>query len=564
MTIGQLVECLFGKACALYGAYGDCTAYAQKGANYKTYGEMLTKMDFHCSGNQLLYNGYTGEQIYSEIFIGPTYYMRLKHMVKDKINYRATGKRSALTRQTNQGRANDGGLRIGEMERDGIMGHGLSYFLNESYMVRGDQYYMAVCNKTGTIAIYNPDKNLFLSPMSDGPLTFNRTAEGELILDVFSRFGRSFSLLRIPYALKLLIQELQVLNIQMRIITEENVDQLLNLSYQSKNLNKLINASETDFKDINELITHYKKELHTKIINANAVNNKVENKNAGLQNYLREVEPQKFEGIEMQENSDNKYAEARKEFADRLASDVDNDLHNDWYAEERNAFTAQLAADKAANTEPGWGDSPPAYADADWYPAAEREIKHYTPSPEKIWTSPTPAEHASPGYAPPDFNDQMLKEYWNKLTNEEQNQIIYLPEDQQEEATRNLIINRSQPPFKIPNYGSDGELNSIFAGLPRLEQIELLKLSHERQIYKLMKMANNEKETSSNDFSKLRIIIPEYKSSSEELYGSPELQMLAPAPANTPVTEEKTSETNNNDKKNVSGGNSSNIKKVTF
>ena len=89
-------------------------------------------------------------------------------MVKDKINYRARGPNTNLTRQPVQGRANDGGLRIGEMERDGIMGHGLSYFLNESYMVRGDQYYMAVCNKTGTIAIYNPDKNLFLRVMVSG------------------------------------------------------------------------------------------------------------------------------------------------------------------------------------------------------------------------------------------------------------------------------------------------------------------------------------------------------------------------------------------------------------
>ena len=109
---------------------------------------------------------FTGDQIYSEIYIGPTYYMRLKHMVKDKINYRATGKRSALTRQTNQGRANDGGLKIGEMERDGIMANGLSYFLNESYMVRGDQYYLAICNKTGAIAIYNTDKNIYLSMIS--------------------------------------------------------------------------------------------------------------------------------------------------------------------------------------------------------------------------------------------------------------------------------------------------------------------------------------------------------------------------------------------------------------
>jgi hypothetical protein len=270
MTIGQLIECLFGKACSVYGGYGDCTAYSTNGANYNTYGPMLTKMGYHNSGNQILYNGYTGEQIYSDIFIGPTYYMRLKHMVKDKINYRATGKRSSLTRQTNQGRANDGGLRLGEMERDGIMGHGMSYFLNESYMVRGDEYFMAVCNKTGAIAVYNPERNLFLSPFADGPLVFSTSKDGEQVLDAFSLYGRSFSLLRIPYALKLMMQELQVLNIQMRIITEDNVDQLLNLSYQSQNIDKLLNIDHGDpeegnvKRDIKEIIDNYKKQMTTK------------------------------------------------------------------------------------------------------------------------------------------------------------------------------------------------------------------------------------------------------------------------------------------------------------
>jgi DNA-directed RNA polymerase II subunit RPB2 len=263
MTIGQLVECLFGKACCMYGGYGDCTAFSTMGANYNTYGHMLTKMGFHHSGNQLLYNGFTGEQIYSEIFIGPTYYMRLKHMVKDKINYRATGKRNFLTRQTNQGRANDGGLKIGEMERDGIMAHGLSYFLNESYMIRGDQYFMGICNKTGAIAIYNPDNNLFLSPFADGPLVFHKNIEGKEILNSVSKFGRSFSLVRVPFALKLLIQELQVMNIQMRIITEDNIDQLLNLSYQSRNIDKLlhIETGENVERDIKEIIENYKKDL---------------------------------------------------------------------------------------------------------------------------------------------------------------------------------------------------------------------------------------------------------------------------------------------------------------
>jgi hypothetical protein len=155
------------------------------------------------------------------------------------------------------------------MERDGIMAHGLSYFLNESYMVRGDQYYMAICNKTGTIAVYNPEKNLFLSPFADGPLVFNKNVEGQQVLDAISKFGRSFSLLRIPFALKLLIQELQVMNIQMRIITEENIDQLTNLSFQSRNIDKLLQIDHGENglieRDIKEIIDNYKKEMDKKI-----------------------------------------------------------------------------------------------------------------------------------------------------------------------------------------------------------------------------------------------------------------------------------------------------------
>jgi hypothetical protein len=165
--------------------------------------------------------------------------MRLKHMVKDKINYRATGPRTNLTRQTVQGRANDGGLRIGEMERDGVLAHGMSYFLNESFMIRGDEYFMAICNKTGAIAIYNESKNLFLSPYADGPITFVTNPDGSQNIKNLSKFGRSFSILRIPYSLKLLIQELQVMNVQMRIITEDNIDQLLSMSF-SNNITKLI------------------------------------------------------------------------------------------------------------------------------------------------------------------------------------------------------------------------------------------------------------------------------------------------------------------------------------
>ena len=256
MTIGQLVESLFGKACTMYGAFGDCTAFAVKGSNVTTYGPMLTRMGYHSSGNQMLYNGQSGEQLDADIYIGPTYYMRLKHMVKDKINYRATGPRTALTRQTVQGRANDGGLRVGEMERDGIIAHGAAAFLQESFMIRGDEYYMAVCNKTGAISVYNESLNLFLSPFADGPVQFNETLDGKMNIKNISRFGRSFSIVRVPYSLKLLIQELQGMNVQMRIITDENVDQLINLSF-SNNINKLLDSKLTT----DELVKTYKSDM---------------------------------------------------------------------------------------------------------------------------------------------------------------------------------------------------------------------------------------------------------------------------------------------------------------
>jgi len=252
MTIGQIVESLFGKVCTTYGAFGDCTAFQVKGANFSTYAPLLVKAGFNSSGNQILYNGMTGEQLAADIYMGPTYYMRLKHMVKDKINYRARGPNTSLTRQPVQGRANDGGLRIGEMERDGVLAHGMSYFLNESFLIRGDEYFMAVCNKTGAIAIYNEDRNLFLSPYADGPINFSTNPDGTQNITNLSRFGRSFSILRIPYSLKLLIQELQVMNVQMRIITDENVDQLLSMSY-SNNINKLLNESG----DLKQTVNNY-------------------------------------------------------------------------------------------------------------------------------------------------------------------------------------------------------------------------------------------------------------------------------------------------------------------
>tara|TARA_Y100000816_G_scaffold69053_1_gene46198 strand:- start:18956 stop:23473 length:4518 start_codon:yes stop_codon:yes gene_type:complete len=239
MTIGQFMETVIGSSCSLLGGFGDCTAFTSKGHNTETFGNVLQKNGFNSRGNKVMYSGLTGEQLSADVFMGPTYYMRLKHMVKDKVNSRADGPKTSLTRQAVQGRAKDGGLRIGEMERDGIMAHGASAFLNDSFMNRADEYYMAICNKTGGIAAYNKDTKLMLSPFADGPLKFNTSFDGNITMEKVSQFGRSFSIVRIPYSFKLLLHELQTMNVHMKIITEDNIDHLMSMSY-SDNINKLM------------------------------------------------------------------------------------------------------------------------------------------------------------------------------------------------------------------------------------------------------------------------------------------------------------------------------------
>ena len=264
MTIGQLIESLTGKACARYGSFADSTAFGQPGTQSKLYGHLLQNAlendeAYESYGNEVLYNGMTGEQMESSIFLGSVYYMRLKHMVKDKQQSRCLGPRSALTKQPVGGRANEGGLRIGEMERDSLMGHGITGFLTESMMERSDKYHMAICNKTGMLAVYNPTKKLFLSPMADGPLKFleDTSPDGtkSLRTDTISKYGRDFSVVQIPYTLKLMMQELQTININMRIITEDNIQQMENMSYQQipetadeyiRKLNRLVNEADQD------------------------------------------------------------------------------------------------------------------------------------------------------------------------------------------------------------------------------------------------------------------------------------------------------------------------------
>ena len=254
MTVGQLIESVIGKACAIHGSFGDCTAFRNKHqAKFALFGELLSSYGFHSSGNEIMYNGMTGEQLETNIFIGPTYYMRLKHMVKDKINFRARGPNTNLTKQPVSGRANDGGLRIGEMERDAVISHGLSAFLQESMTVRADDYKMAICNKTGTIAIYNPSKNIMFSPSADGPIRYTKSLNDEDQIEKITKYGRDFSIVRIPYSMKLLIQELQAINVRISIITEDNISQMDNMNF-SNNIDLLLNKKNANIEMVIEQI----------------------------------------------------------------------------------------------------------------------------------------------------------------------------------------------------------------------------------------------------------------------------------------------------------------------
>jgi DNA-directed RNA polymerase II subunit RPB2 len=198
MTIGQLVECAFSKASLLEAKTHDGTPFIKKDVNLA--GELLSKYGFKKSGCEVLYNGKTGEQIKADIFVGPTFYYRLKHLVNDKIHSRHNGPVQMLTRQPAEGRARDGGLRIGEMERDCMLSHGATQFLKERLFNCSDKFYVWVDKETGMISPVNPKKQIYKS--------------------LYSNNTTKFCKINIPYSSKLLLHELMSMHILPRIETD--------------------------------------------------------------------------------------------------------------------------------------------------------------------------------------------------------------------------------------------------------------------------------------------------------------------------------------------------------
>ena len=217
MTLGQFIEVIQGKVCCDMGFFADSTPFNH--IYSEDISEMLEKKcGFAKHGDEVLYGGIFGNQLETKIFIGPTYYQRLKHMVKDKVNSRNTGKYTLKNKQPPSGRSAGGGLRIGEMERDAILSHGMMGFLKESMFERSDKYEYHISDTSGMIAIANRDQNKFIDPSASGPLEFDK----DLNLLNYNSQNAEVVPIRVPYNTKMLTQECEAMGICMRLIPRED------------------------------------------------------------------------------------------------------------------------------------------------------------------------------------------------------------------------------------------------------------------------------------------------------------------------------------------------------
>jgi len=199
MTIAQLMEMLLGKGVALDGRHGDGTPFSERDVLSEA-GDLLSARGFQRHGNETFYDGATGQKLGTELFVGVAYYQRLKHCAADKIHSRAThGKVQVLTRQPNEGRARGGGLRLGEMERDGLLSQGVSAFIKERLLDNSDNFQLYVCKKCGMPALNNIRTGL--------ARCLNDKCPGEPCP------------VRVPFAFNLLAQELASVNVAVRLRT---------------------------------------------------------------------------------------------------------------------------------------------------------------------------------------------------------------------------------------------------------------------------------------------------------------------------------------------------------
>ena len=193
MTVGKMLELVSGKAGVLSGDLQYGTAFG--GSKVEDMGDVLISHGFNYGGKDFVTSGITGESLPAYVFFGPIYYQKLKHMVMDKMHSRARGPRATLTRQPMEGRSRDGGLRLGEMERDCLIAYGASQLLLERLMLSSDAHVVDICGTCGMM----------------GYLGYCQTCKK----------SEGMTKMTVPYAAKLLIQELLSMNVVVRVGLED-------------------------------------------------------------------------------------------------------------------------------------------------------------------------------------------------------------------------------------------------------------------------------------------------------------------------------------------------------